>query len=213
MLASSRGPCDGANLRADAKHRPLRRLRRPGRVVAGPGAAPLRRLRRHLPLQGRLCGALPLERLPCKGSWMRRKAQTEGCIAALRREISCKAWQNPALCFVGDDACIVPWSLAMAQTCGPMQSIGPYAGAAAARKDNGRARRRTPPPPAAAPPLAGEALWATATWNGSPARGCGVERRLRRRKRDGAGAAVAECKHASAMMRVPQTGNAPQGAA
>ena len=37
-----------------------------------------------------------------------------------------------------------------------------------------------------------------AVWKASPARGCGVERRLRRRKRDGAGAAVAEHKRASA---------------
>ena len=34
---------------------------------------------------------------------MRRKAQTEGCIAALRWRYPCKARQNPALCFVGDD--------------------------------------------------------------------------------------------------------------
>ena len=33
-----------------------RRVRRPGRAFARPGAAPLRRLRRHLPLQGRLLG-------------------------------------------------------------------------------------------------------------------------------------------------------------
>ena len=55
-----------------------------GRVFAGQGAAPLRRLRRHLPLQGRLLGWRSPERLPCKGSWMRRKAQTEGCIAGWR---------------------------------------------------------------------------------------------------------------------------------
>ena len=66
-----------------------RRVRRPGRIFAGSGAAPLRRLRRHLPLQGRLLGWRSPERLPCKGSWMRRKAQTEGCIAGLR-------WKYPA---------------------------------------------------------------------------------------------------------------------
>ena len=60
-----------------------------GRVFAGQGAAPLRRLRRHLPLQGRLLGWRSPERLPCKGSWMRRKAQTEGCIAGWR-------WRYPA---------------------------------------------------------------------------------------------------------------------
>ena len=40
-----------------------------------------------------------------------------------------------------------------------------------------------------------------------PFRGCGVERRLRRMQRDGAGAAVAECKRRSkarSMMRKPQ---------
>ena len=42
------------------------------------------------------------------------------------------------------------------------------------------------------------ALRVTAVWKGSPARGCGVERRLRRIQRDGAGAAVAERKCASA---------------
>ena len=66
-----------------------RRVRRPGRIFAGSGAAPLRRLRRHLPFQGRLLGWRSPERLPCKGSWMRRKAQTEGCIAGLR-------WKYPA---------------------------------------------------------------------------------------------------------------------
>ena len=62
------------------------RVRLPGRVFARPGAAPLRRLRRHLPLQGRLPGRQRTKRLPCKGSWMRRKAQTEGCIAGWRRK-------------------------------------------------------------------------------------------------------------------------------
>ena len=41
--------------------------RRPGRVLARPGAAPLRRLRRHLPLQGRLCERLPLKKAPLQG--------------------------------------------------------------------------------------------------------------------------------------------------
>ncbi len=39
----------------------------------------------HFPLQGRLYSRQSLKSLPCKGRWMRRKAQTEGCIAALRR--------------------------------------------------------------------------------------------------------------------------------
>ena len=36
------------------------------------------------PCRGGFRGGSHTERLPCKGSWMRRKAQTEGCIAALR---------------------------------------------------------------------------------------------------------------------------------
>ena len=41
--------------------------RRAGRILARPGAAPLRRLRRHLPLQGRLCERLPLKKAPLQG--------------------------------------------------------------------------------------------------------------------------------------------------
>ena len=54
---------------------------------------------------------------------------------------------------------------------------------------------------AAAPkglPLQASLFKRQALYKASPARGCGVERRLRRRKRDGAGAAVAEHKRASA---------------
>ena len=43
------------------------------------GNAPLRRLCRQLPLQESLFGGICLQSLPCKGRWMRRKAQTEGC--------------------------------------------------------------------------------------------------------------------------------------
>ena len=53
--------------------------------------------------------------------------------------------------------------------------------------------RLTPPAP-----LTGEPSGWQVLYKASPARGCGVERRLRRRKRDGAGAAVAERKCASA---------------
>ena len=58
----------------------------PRRILARQGAAPLRRLGRHLPLQGRLYRRQSPQSLPCKGRWMRRKAQTEGCIAGLRRK-------------------------------------------------------------------------------------------------------------------------------
>ena len=53
--------------------------------------------------------------------------------------------------------------------------------------------RLTPPAP-----LTGEPSGWQALYKASPARGCGVERRLRRRKRDGAGLTVAEHKRASA---------------
>ena len=81
-----------------------------GRVLAGQGAAPLRRLRRHLPLQGRLLGGQPIDSLPCKGRWMRRKAQTEGALPVGGGDIR----QGPAgACpvSVGDDAGIVPQTL------------------------------------------------------------------------------------------------------
>ena len=127
--------CGGVMLRFCASAAPqssvmpqdLGSLRRPGRVLARQGAAPLSRLtptlpvcgariaRRALkhacalrpsnllrlavsvaggarlrsPLQGSLLGGSRLQSLPCKGRWMRRKAQTEGCIAAWR-------WKYPA---------------------------------------------------------------------------------------------------------------------
>ena len=71
---------------------------------------------------------------------------------------------------------------------------------AAARKDIGRARHRTPPSSLTRChlPLQGRLLERQALYKASPAKGCGVERRLRRRKRDGAGLTVAEHKRASA---------------
>ncbi len=60
--------------------------RQPRRILARQGAAPLRRLGRHLPLQGRLYRRQFSQSLPCKGRWMRHTAQTEGCIAGLRRK-------------------------------------------------------------------------------------------------------------------------------
>ena len=77
--------------------------RRPGRILARPGAAPLRRLRRHLPLQGRLYGQLPLKKAPLQGELDAPQGAARGVHCRLAAEISCKAWQNPALCFVGDD--------------------------------------------------------------------------------------------------------------
>ncbi len=48
-------------------------------------AAPLSRLTPTVPLTGEPSGRQSPQSLPCKGRWMRRKAQTEGCIAGWRR--------------------------------------------------------------------------------------------------------------------------------
>ena len=56
-------------------------VRQPGRVFAGPGAAPLRRLRRHLPLQGRLLGRQPIDSLPCKGLRSRAPPAAEKAVS------------------------------------------------------------------------------------------------------------------------------------
>ena len=58
------------------------------------GNAPLRRLCRQLPLQESLFGGICLQSLPCKGRWMRRKAQTEGCGA-----LPCQYPSGPAQTF------------------------------------------------------------------------------------------------------------------
>ena len=42
------------------------------------------------PLQGSLSNGSPPQSLPCKGRWLRRKAQTEGCIAGWRRRYPAK---------------------------------------------------------------------------------------------------------------------------
>ena len=68
---NGRQPVNGSQLQRPATggYAAAGRVRRPGRIFAGSGAAPLRRLRRHLPLQGRLLGwRQHTERLPCKGS-------------------------------------------------------------------------------------------------------------------------------------------------
>ena len=65
------------------------------------GNAPLRRLCRQLPLQESLFGGICLQSLPCKGRWMRRKAQTEGCGA-----LPCQYPSGPAQTFpAGVNAC------------------------------------------------------------------------------------------------------------
>ena len=66
-------------------HARRKSLRRPGRILARPGAAPLSRLTPTAPLTGEPFERQVPQSLPCKGRWVRRKAQPEGCIAALRR--------------------------------------------------------------------------------------------------------------------------------
>ena len=61
-------------------------VRQTGRVLARSCAAPLSRLTPTAPLTGEPSGRQSPQSLPCKGRWMRRKAQTEGGIAALRQK-------------------------------------------------------------------------------------------------------------------------------
>ena len=49
-----------------------------------------------------------MQSLPCKGRWMRRSAQTEGCIATLRRRYPATPGRALPYASVGDDAGIVP---------------------------------------------------------------------------------------------------------
>ena len=65
-------------------------LRRPGRILARSCAAPLCWLTPTAPLTGEPSGRQSPQSLPCKGRWMRRKAQTEGCIAGWRRRYPAK---------------------------------------------------------------------------------------------------------------------------
>ena len=108
-------------------------------------------------------------RAPQTGRWMRRKAQTEGCIAAWRQKMSCKARQDLALCFVGDDVCIVPQTLRCRKA--PRRP-----GRILARQGTAPLSRLT-----RQLPLQGS-LPGGSSPKASPARSCGVERRLRRRK-------------------------------
>ena len=56
------------------------RVRLPGRVFARPGAAPLRRLRRHLPLQGRLLGAAAQKGSPARGAGCAGRRRLRGAL-------------------------------------------------------------------------------------------------------------------------------------
>ena len=53
------------------------------------------------PCRGGFWGGGSPEWLPCKGSWIRRKAQTEGCIAALWRKYPLKPGSALPPCFAG----------------------------------------------------------------------------------------------------------------
>ena len=55
-------------------------MRRPGRAFARPGAAPLRRLRRHLPLQGRLLGAAAQKGSPARGAGCAGRRRLRGAL-------------------------------------------------------------------------------------------------------------------------------------
>ena len=135
-------------------------MRRPGKILPRPGAAPLRRLRRHLPLQGRLLRGRPPRKAPLQGELDAPEGADGGVHCRLAVEMPHKVRQGLALAF--------------RRVCGGRED-------AATRKDICRARCGTPPPPAATPPLAGEAFEGAAVQKGSPARGagCAGRRRLR----------------------------------
>ena len=77
--SAHRAACAEAHLRsATAAPAPSRCIRR-------------RRRSTPQPLAGEPSGRQFSQSLPCKGRWMRRKAQTEGCIAALRRKYPVKS--------------------------------------------------------------------------------------------------------------------------
>ena len=76
-------------------------MRRPGRVLAGQGAAPLSRLTPPAPLTGEPSGWQALYKAsPARGGVTEGD---EGVHCRFASEISCKPRQNPALCFAGDD--------------------------------------------------------------------------------------------------------------
>ena len=103
---------------------------------------------------------------------------------------------EPCPASVGDDACIVPETLQRRKPHAAGEIVrrgGRQPGRILAGQGTAPLSRLTPPAP-----LTGEPSGWQALYKASPARGCGVERRLRRRKRDGAGLTVAEHKRASA---------------
>ena len=87
------------------------------------------------PLTGEPSNGRRPQRLPCKGSWLRRKAQTEGC-----RALWCKYPSGPSRRCKSRKSSL----------CGCGGKVLPP------RRDKGRAKCRTPQSPAATAPLTGE---------------------------------------------------------
>ena len=84
------------------------RERRPGRVLAGRGAAPLSRLTPAAPLTGEPFGWKPFAKPPLQGEVDAPKGADGRVHCHLVLQVSFKTRQALALCFVGDDAGIVP---------------------------------------------------------------------------------------------------------
>ena len=179
-----------------------------------PSVCAFRRI--HLPLQGRLWRGLPPIKPLLQGEVSPQA--TEGC-GTLPCEYPsglapgppagladgwrlCVAARSRPQCRAGDFA--RRGGLAPPQGFRDDASIVPYGGRARlcrALSDISAANRQCTPPSApcgaSTSPCRG-GFGGTAAYKASPVRGCGVERRLRRIQRDGAGAAVAERKCASA---------------
>ena len=148
----------------------------PAGVKARQGAAPLRHLRCHLPLQGRLFAAA-FQRRPCKGSC--RRQPTEGCIAARRQRYPAKAGR-PLPRMRRGRCSHRPAACPRRRQRGLMQASLPARAAQTSRRRKAPARCHTPPsaPAAHPPPLAGEAFLRRFP-KGAPARGAVGASRLR----------------------------------
>ena len=143
-------------------------LRRPGRILAGQGAAPLSRLTPPAPLTGEPSGWQALYKAsPARGGVTEGDG---GVHCRFAPQVSCKARQCPALCFVGDDACIVPETLQRRKphAAGEIARRGALrrSGRILARQGAAPLSRLTPPAP-----LTGEPSGWQALYKASPARG------------------------------------------
>ncbi len=161
----------------------------------------LRRRRRSTPqpLTGEPSGRQSPQSLPCKGRWMRRKAQTEGCIAGLRQKYPARPGRtlpclrrgrcshrpgNPAVAQGPRGGRNRPPYKAAAsgqQRTNTSHPPSPPAGLVPAQKDTRKARCCTPQSADAdSSPYRG-AFWVEAVYKASPARGgvCAARRRRR----------------------------------